>query len=68
METPDFEQGRVYIKQFGAERVKDGRGDSNKLVYYIVLHYGVQVVSSNIIFGPSNQLFHRTHHKSVVNS
>ena len=22
METPDFEHGRVYFKQFGAERVK----------------------------------------------
>ena len=23
MDTPDFEQGRVYFKQFGAERVKN---------------------------------------------
>ena len=27
METPDFEHGRVYFKQFGAERVKTAADD-----------------------------------------
>ena len=34
MDTPDFEHGRVYFKQFGAERVKDGTVSTDEFVYY----------------------------------
>ena len=31
MDTPDFEYGRVYSKQFGAERVKADESKQNQI-------------------------------------